>query len=82
VLVSSVTLLLDYITTYCHDQLQEAQHISSLFITAGPGTDLAGTDDVKFLSQTDQFFMDHSNSIKYHTCVCIPDDLQLLSLMP
>jgi len=48
--------------TNCHHQLQEAQHVTLWFIITGPGTGLASPGDIKLLSQSSPFLVDHSHS--------------------
>jgi len=38
--------------TNYHHLLQETWHVSSQFVTIGPGTDLAGADDIKLLNRS------------------------------
>jgi len=56
--LQSATLLQDCITVPVnyHPRLRETWHISLAFITSGPGTDLAGPDDIKLLNRSGAVF--------------------------
>jgi len=67
VLMPSVTLCRIGLPTNYHHPLQETWHVSSPFITTGPGTDSASPGDIKLPKWScPVFFVNHSHSKCYY----------------